>query len=125
MFLPLLLLWSLFQFFLPVYQSGTKESMQAYRHPVSSASLLLMGIQQLVYAPLYIWTYLALPHFHYIVGILIFQLACVGTLFAAALYVFGSPMGDSYWDTACTLRPPVRMAAQECKIRRRIPAFVK
>lgn len=89
--MPLLLLWSLFQFFLPVYQSGTKESMQAYRHPVSSASLLLMGIQQLVYVPLYIWTYLALPHFHYIVGILIFQLACVGTLFAAALYVFGSP----------------------------------
>lgn len=91
LFLPLLLLWSLFQFFLPVYQSGTKESMQVYRHPVFSASLLLMGIQQLVYVPLYIWTYLALPHFHYIVGILIFQLACVGTLFAAALYVFGSP----------------------------------
>lgn len=92
LFLPLLLLWSLFQFFLPVYQSGTKEVLQSLRHPITSATLLLSFIQQLIYLPLYIWTYVSLPHFSYISGILVFQLVCTAIIFAAALLLFGSPV---------------------------------
>lgn len=92
MFLPLLLLWSLFQFFLPVYQSGTKEVLQSLRHPVTSAAVLLMLLQQVMYVPLYIWTYVSLPHFSYISGILVFQLVSTAILFAAALELFASPV---------------------------------
>ena len=87
LFLPLLLLWSLFQFFLPVYQSGTKEVLQSLRHPITSATLLLLFIQQLIYLPLYIWTYVSLPHFSYIPVILVFQLVCTAIIFAAAFFV--------------------------------------
>lgn len=92
LFLAFTALWPLFCFFLPVFQPGVWEALQALRHPVNSCVLQLAAIQQVICIPLYIWMLFALPNDPGIVPILIFQAVCLSAAFSFLLYLLHSPI---------------------------------
>lgn len=90
--LAFLTLWSLFCFFLPIYQPRTRETLQALRHPIISCVLELMLMEQVICIPLYIWMFFALPYYRIIIWILVFQSFCFSIAFTALLYLLHSPV---------------------------------
>lgn len=91
--LAFLTLWPLFCFFLPVYQPGTREVLQALRHPVVSCVLELTTVGQAICIPLYVWLFVTVPDYPVIVWILAFQGLCLSMAFACLLCLFHSPVG--------------------------------
>ncbi|MDO4175602.1 MAG: hypothetical protein Q4D42_12645 [Eubacteriales bacterium] len=85
-------IWPLFCFFLPVYQPGAREVLQALRHPVVPCILELTAIGQALCIPLYGWMLAVLPGYRWIVGVLVFQSVCLGIGFACLLYLLRSPI---------------------------------
>lgn len=90
--LAFLTLWPLFCFFLPVYHLGARETLRALRHPVVPCALCLALTGQMICIPLYGWMLWRLPQYREIVGILLFQSACLTLLFALLLYLLRAPV---------------------------------
>ena len=91
--LAFLTVWSVFHFFLPVYQPRVREAVQALHHPVVTCILELTAIQQILCIPVYVWFYVNLPLYRMIIWILIFQSFWLSLACACLLYLFRSPTG--------------------------------